>query len=146
VITDCFIHSQGCQLRNWSTIIPEMSTSSFVISQTVLINALLDCGSFLLQAAINWSCSSRRTLAECYIVNYRLLRMELICSHPTACWVLLLVLPVFRTNFKCLYGVILMVATLAASWWTCWRLRCCCLPIIDVLDEAPANRLDLDPL
>jgi hypothetical protein len=35
---------------------------------------------------------------------------------------------------------------LAASRWTNWCLRSCCVPIIDVLDEVSANRLDLDLL
>jgi len=38
------------------------------------------------------------------------------------------------------------MAALAASRWTNWCLRSCCLPISDVFVEVPANRLDLDPL
>ena len=49
-------------------------------------------------------------------------------------------------DFKYAYGVILSVATLAASRWTNCCLRCCSGPASDALDEAPIDWLDLDPL
>ena len=39
-----------------------------------------------------------------------------------------------------------LVASFVASQWTNWCLCSCCVLISDVVEEAPANRLDLDPL
>jgi hypothetical protein len=39
-----------------------------------------------------------------------------------------------------------LVPASAASWWTNWWLRSCCVPIFDVFDEVPAKWADLDPL
>jgi len=37
-----------------------------------------------------------------------------------------------------------LVAASAASWWTDWYQGSSCVPISDVLDEAPANWPDVD--
>ena len=37
------------------------------------------------------------------------------------------------------------MAALAASRWTNWYLCSCCVPMSDVLDEAPIDRLDSEP-
>jgi hypothetical protein len=38
------------------------------------------------------------------------------------------------------------VTVLAVMQWTNWCLGSCCVLTIDILDEASANWLDLDPL
>jgi len=80
------------------------------------------------------------------MVHSRPLTMVWIYSHLTARCLLLVLLPVLRTIFKCVSWIAFFVAALAASRWINWFLRSCCVPMIDVLDEAPANSLDLDSL
>jgi hypothetical protein len=48
--------------------------------------------------------------------------------------------------FECASWVINSVAALAALHWTHWGLRCCCVLILDVFDDANANGMDLDLL
>jgi hypothetical protein len=67
-------------------------------------------------------------------------------TYTTTCYLLFVLLPVLRTIFQWLSWVIFLLAALAASWWTDWCLSSCCVPMSDVLDEEPANQLDLDPL
>jgi len=66
----------------------------------------------------------------------------------TSNWVLLLILAAssFTNVFTWASWVIFLVAASAASRWTNWCLHCCCVPISDVFNVAPANRLDFDPL
>jgi len=40
-------------------------------------------------------------------------------------------------------GSIFSVASIAASWWTNWGLRCCCVLPSGELIEVPVIRLDL---
>ena len=116
------------------------------MSQTVRTNALVDHGGFLLWAEVNLSRSSRRTLAVWYMVNWPPLTTVRIYLHPTGCFFLIVLVPVLRTICKCASWVIFLVAALAASRWTNWCLRSCCVPRSNVCDKAPANRLDLYPL
>jgi len=146
VIKACFVHSRGCFSGNSSAKMPELTTSWCSISRTVRTNALVDHGCFPLRAAINWSRSSRRTPAICYMVNWRLLTAVWRYSHPTACCFLFVLLPVLRTIFKCASSVMCLVPASAASRWTNWCLRSCCVPISDIFNEASANWLDFDLL
>ena len=101
---------------------------------------------FPITGSINWSRSSRRTPAICYMVNWRLLTAVWRYSHPTACSFLFMLRPVLRTIFKCASLVLCLVAAPAALQWTNWCLRSCCVPISTIFDEAAANWPDLDPL
>jgi len=47
---------------------------------------------------------------------------------------------------KCAFWVIFLVAAMAASQWTNLCLCSCCVPISDVFDVAPGDRLESDPL
>jgi len=57
-----------------------------------------------------------------------------------------MLLPVLKMIFKCASCVMGLVAASAASRWTNWYLRSCCVPISDVFDEAPANWPHFDSL
>jgi hypothetical protein len=48
-------------------------------------------------------------------------------------------------DFSCTSWVIVLLASLAASWWITWCLYSCCVPGSDVLDEVPIDRHALDP-
>ena len=146
MIKACFVHSRGFLSGNTSAKIPELTTSWCSISRTVRTNAFVDHGGLPLPAAIHWSRSSLRTPALGYMVSWQPFKMIWITLHPTACCFVFVLLPVLQTIFKCSSWVIFLVASLAGSWWTNWCLRSCCVLTIDVLDEGPANRLDLDPL
>ena len=116
--------------------------SWYSIPRTVRANALVDHGGISLRAAINWSRSSWRTSAIWYMINWRPLTTVWMYSHPSACCFLFVLLPVLGTIFNCASWVIFSVAALAVSCWTNWCLHYCCVPLSDVFDEAPANRLD----
>ena len=146
VIKACVVNYRRCLSRNSSPKIPEITTSWCSISRTVRTNALVDHGGFPLWAARNWSCSSWRTPAAWYMVNWRPLTMVWIYSQPTACCFLFVLLPVLLMILKCASRVIFLVAALAASRWTNCCLCSCCVPISDKFVKAPANRLDSDPL
>jgi len=146
VIKAGFVHSRGSLSGNLSAKLPELTTSWCWISLTMGTNAFVDLGGFLLRAARKWSCSSLPTPAVHYTINWWLRNTISIYSHPTACCCVSLPLPVLRTMFKWASWVIYPVAALAASQWTCWWLRCCCVPISDVFDVSPTNWSDFDPL
>jgi len=146
VITACSIHSRGWLFGNSFARIPELTTSGHSTSRTVQTCALVNHGGFQLQAAINWSCNFLRTPAICYTVDWQPFTSLWIYSHPTACRFWFLPRPVLRTIFKCAFWVISLEATLAASLWTNWCLRSGCVPMSDVFDVAPSNRLESDSL
>ena len=146
MIKACFVHCRGCVSANSSAQIPELTTSWCSISWIVRTNAFDYHGGFPLWAAINWSHSSLQTPPVCCTINCRPFTMIWIHSHPTACCFSLLLLPVLGMIFECASWVISLVAALAASGWPTWCLLSCCVPIIAVLDVAPANRLDWDLL
>jgi len=131
--------------RNLSAKIPELTTSWYSISRTVRTNALVDHGCFPLQAAMNWSRSSQRTPAVRYTVSWPLSTSLWIDSHPIACCFLLLLLPVLHTILKCGSWLIFSVATIAASRWPHWCLRCCCVPMGGALFEVPVVPLNSAP-
>jgi hypothetical protein len=141
-----FVNSRGPVSRNWYTKILELTTALCSILRTMRTNALVDRAGFPLRAAIHWSLSSQRTPATWYPVNWRPFIAVWVYSHPTACRFLFVLLPVLWTNFKCGSWVIFLVAALAASRWIDKCLHSCCVPISDVFDEEPANRLDSHPL
>jgi len=141
-----FFHSQGCLSGNLSRNIPELVTSWCSNSRTVRTNSFVDHGGFLLRAAIYWSCSSLRTPAVRYTIKWWPFTSIWIYLHPTACYCLLMLLPVLRTILKCASWVLFLVAALAALQWTDWCLCSCCGPMYDVFDGAPVNQLELDPL
>jgi len=97
---------------------------------------------FLSRAAMNWSCSSLRTPAVCYPVSWPSSTFIWIDSHPIACCFLFLLISVWRAIFKCTSWVIILVATIAASRWSNWCLRCCCVYPGGALSEMPVVRLD----
>ena len=146
VFTACFLHWWGCLSRNWYAKIPELSTSWCTILQSIQANTLVDPGGFPLWPAINWSHSSLCTLAVHYIVSQPPATAIWSYLHPIACCFLFLLCPVLRTAFKCALWVILLVATIAASRWTKWYLRCCCISAGGALDEVPVVQLDSDAI
>jgi len=146
VIKVCFVHSQGCFCRISCAKLPEYWTSRGSISRALRTNALVDHRWFPLREAIDLSTSTRRTLAVCYTVHWRPLTTVWRYLHPTAYCFFFVLLPVWRKIFKCASWVLYLVAVSAASWWTNWCLRYCCLPISDIFDAAPAHWSDLDRL
>jgi len=146
VIKACFVHSRGCISGNSSVKIRGLTTSWYSISRTVWTNAFVDHGGFPFQAVIHWSCSSLRAHAVCYMVCWRPFPSSWIYSHPSSCCFLSLLLPVLWMMFQCAYWVICLLTALAELHWTDWCLRSCCVPMIAVIDVAPTNQLDLDPL
>jgi len=147
LITACLVHSWGCSPGNLSTKIPVLNSSQCSISRTVQKIAMLDDRDFSLQAAINWMHSSLHTPTARDMVYWCTFTMICIFSPPTAWWLLFFtVVPVIRTIFQCRSWVIWLVAALAASRWPNWCLHYRCVPMSDVYDIAPSNRLDLDPL
>jgi len=146
VINACFVHSQGCWSGNSSAKIPELTTSWCSISRTVRTNDFVDHGGFPLRAAITSLCSSLRTPAVRYTVNWPPFAPIWIYPHPTACYFLFFQLPVLRTIFKCASWVICLVAALAVSQWTNLCLHSCCVPRMSVFVVVPANWPVFDPL
>jgi len=146
VIKTCFVPSRGCLSGDLSAKFPDLAASWCSISWTVWTNASVNHRGFPLWAAIDWSRSSCHTPAVWYTVNWRPLTTVWIYSHPTACCFLSVLLPVLWTILHWASWVIFLVASLAASRCINWCLRSCCVPISDVLEEVPANQLDLDPL
>ena len=110
------------------------------------IHAVVNHGGFQWRAPIKWSHSSWHTPVVCIMITWRSLTMVWTDSHPTACLLLLVLLSVLQRILKCVSWVLFLGAALAASHWTNWCLRSCCVPISDVFDEASANRLDMDLL
>jgi len=145
VIEACFIHSRGSLSRNSSAKIPELTTSWCSISRTVRTNAFVDLGGLLLQEVINLSRSSLHTPAVRYIVSWPSSTLTWIDSHLIARCFLFLLVPVLHTVFKCASWAIFSVATIAASQWTNWCLRCCSVSTGGVLLKAPVVRLDSAP-
>ena len=101
---------------------------------------------FAVTGSDNWSCSSLRTPAVRYILSWPLSTRIWIDSHPIACCFLFLLLLDLRTFFKCASWVIFLVATIAASRWTNWCLRCCHVSPSGALIEAPVVQLNLAPI
>jgi len=121
-------------------------TSGCSISRTLRTNAFFDHAGFTLQTVINCSRSCLRTPAVHHTVSWWPFALIWIYSHQTACCCLFLLLQVLRTILKFASWAICLVAALAASRRTNWCLHSCCVPMIAVVDVAPTNRLDLDPL
>jgi len=107
---------------------------------------MVDNGGFPLWAAIKWLRSSLCTPAVHHMASWRLSTSVWSYSHPFTCSFLFLLLPVLHTIFKCVSGVILLVATLVPSQWTNWSLRQCCVLAGGNVDEVPVVWLDWDPL
>ena len=145
MIKVCSVHSRGWLLGSLSAENPELLTSWCSISRTVQTNALIDHGGFALWAAIDWSQRSLHTPAVQYMVNWRPFTTIWKYLHPTACFFWFVLLPVLWMIFKRESMVIFLVAALAVSWWNIWCPQCCSVLMSDVFDDAPANRLDLDP-
>jgi len=146
VVKTWFVHSLGCLSLNSSAKIPELTSSWWLISRSVRINALVNHGGFPLTAAITWSHSLLRTPAVCYIISGQLSTSIRLYSHPIACCFLFLLLPVSRTILNCASKVILLVAACAGSWCTEWCLRCSWVSVGGVLDDAPIVLPNSDPL
>jgi hypothetical protein len=134
-----FVNSRGCLSVNPAAILPELRTLRCSASRTVRIYSSLDTTSFPLQASINWSCRSQRTAAVCYTVNRRSFPTVWLFSHLTIWCFLFVLLPVLQMIFKCASWAIFLGASLAASQWTNCCVHSWCVPISDILDEAPAN-------
>jgi len=145
VVNVCLVHSRAFLSLNSSVEIPELTTSSCSISQTVRPNALVDDRCFPLWAARNWSCSSLRTPAQCYIILWRSPTSSRVYSHPIVCCFLFLLLPVLRTIFMCASRVRFSVAAFAVSQWAKWCLGCSLVSAGGVLEEAPIVLLDSVP-
>jgi len=123
VVKDCLVHSQGFSSLNSSVNIPELTTSTCLISRTARMNALVDHGGFPLWVPLNLSHSSLPTPAVCYIISWprcTSIRQHL---HLIACCFIFLLLPVLRTIFNYVSRVISLVGAFAASRWTKWILH-----------------------
>jgi len=112
----------------------------------VWTNALVDPGGLLLWKAMNWSHSSLHTPAVRYILSLLSSTQIWIDKHPIPCCFLVFLFPVLRTFFECASWVMCSVATIAASRWTNWCLRCYCVSPSDALLEVPVVRLDSAPI
>jgi len=139
-----FFCSREWLSRNMSPKIPELTTSWCSIARTVWTNDYVDHRGFALQAAINCSCSSLLTTAV-HSLKWRPFTTVWIWSYLSACCFWFLLLLALRMMFRCVSWVILLVAALAALWWTNLYLHPCCVPMSDLLDETPVSRLDSDP-
>jgi len=123
-----------------------MTTSRCLISQTVLTHTLISHGGFPLRATIDLSRSSLRTPPLRVTVNWWPFITICIYLHLNACCFLFLLLPVSQTICNCASWVLFLVAALAVSRWTIWCPHCCFVPMSNVFDIVPANRLDFAPL
>jgi hypothetical protein len=141
VIKTCFVHSCRCFSRNLCAKIPELTTLWCGISQTVLTNAFVDHGGFLLGVAIIWTRSFLRTAAVRYMNIWWLFTMVQIYSLLIACCFLLLLQPLLWTIFKCASWVIWLVAALAVSWCINWCLHSCCVPLWGVVRGCPLTAI-----
>jgi len=121
-------------------------TSWCLISWTVWTNAFLDNGGLPLGAAINWSQSSLRTTAVHYIISWPPSTSVWRYSHLNAFYFLLSLGPDVRTMFPCACWAISSGVAIAASLWTNWCLRCCCVWARGALEEAPVIRLNSDSI
>jgi len=146
VIIASFVHWPGCLSGNGSAIIQQLTASWCCTLQTMLTHTVVDHGGFLIHAVKNWSCSSLRTPAVSYTINWRPFTSIWIYSHPTACCFIFLLLLILWRIFQCASWVILLLAALAVLRWTDSCLRSCCVPISNVFDVAPVNCLDSDLL
>ena len=146
MIEACFVHSWGFVWGNLSMKTRELTTSWCSIPLSVGLYAFVDHGGLPLWAARNRSCSSLCTAAVRYTINYRLFTMTCMYLHSNVCCCLFTLLPVLRMIFKWASWELFLVAALAASWWTHKCLHSCCVPMSDILDVSPANRLDFDSL
>jgi len=146
VIKACFVNYPGCLSWNLSMNITELTTSWCAISRTLQMKALDHHGGCPLRMVINWSCNSLSTPALNCIISGQPFTMIWIYLHPTVCFFVFVLFPVLRTIFKTASWVLFLVASLAESRCTNWCLHSCCVPMRDVFNESPANRLDFDPL
>ena len=108
-------------------------------------NTFVNHGGFPLRAAMDLLCSFLQTPTVHYMVNWQPFASMWIYSHPTACRSMFLLPPVLQTTFKCASWVICLMPTLAASLWTNFCLRSCCVPRISVFHVAPAELPVFDP-
>jgi len=146
VVKAWLVHSQEFSSLNLSVKIPVLTTSSCLNSRTVCTNALADHGGFPLQAAMNWSRSSLRTPAVCYIISWQPCTSIRVRLHLIACCFKFLRLPVSRTILNCASRVIFSTAAFAASRFTDQCLRCSWVSAGGVFDEVPVILLDSVPL
>jgi len=146
VIIPCLVDSRGCLLRNLSMQIQQLTTTCSGILWTVWTHAMVDDGGIQFLVAIDWSRSYWHEPAVRNPAIWWLFTTLRKYSQPIASWSLLLLLPVWPTIFKSASWVTFLVAALAASRWTNCCLCSCVVPMSGVLDEAPIDRLDSDPL
>ena len=125
--------------------IPELTTSWHSVWWTVRINALVDHGGLPIRAAMNWSHSSLRTPAVCYIINWRPCTLIWQHLHLIACCLLFLPSLILRTIFRCASRVMFVVAAFAVSQWSRWGLHCSWVSVVGVLEEAPVVLLKSVP-
>jgi hypothetical protein len=142
----CFAHMCGCWSGNSSGRIPEQTTSWCSFLGTVRTNTFVYDGCSQLQAKMNLLRSSLWILALWYLPNWLPFSLIWIHSHLSAYCFSFLLLPVLRMIFEFASWVRYLVAAIVMLRWTHWNLGSCCVPIIAVLDVAPTNWLDLDPL
>jgi len=145
VVKACLVHSREFISLNSSAKIPELTTSWCSISRTVQTNSLVDHGGYPLLVARNWSLSSLRRPAACYIISWRSSTLIRLYSHLIVCWFLLLLLPVIQKVFDCWSWVMFSVAAFAESRWAKWCLRCSWVSAGGWLEEAPVVLLDSVP-
>jgi len=91
---------------------------------------------------MSWPRSSLCTPAVRYTVSWLSSTSIWIDSHSIACYFIFLLFPGLRTIFKYASWVISSVATIAASRWMNWCLRCCCVSLGGALFEEPVGWLD----
>jgi len=145
VVEACLVHSRGFLSLNSSSKIAELTTPWCSILQAVQTNALVDHGGFPSRVARNWSRSSLRTPAECYIIWWGSSISIWLYSHPITCICLFLLLLVLWTMFNCASRVLILVAAFAASQWAKCCLRCRWVSAGGVLEEAPVVLLNSVP-
>jgi len=131
---------------NSSTKITVLATSEHSTSRSVRASSFVAHGGSQSRAAMNLSRIALRPTAVRYTVSWQPFTTIWSYPDPVGWCFLCLLLPVLRMIFKCAFWVIFLVAALVESWCIKWCLRCCWVPMSDVLDKAPVDRLNSDPL
>lgn len=140
------IHSRGRISLTSSAKMRDLTTSWCFISWTVQTNAMVNDGSFPLQVAMNLLHSFLHTPSGYYIISWRPSTLIWIYSHPIACSMSVILLPVLWIIFYCASRLIFLVTAIAMSQLTSYCLRKHSVSADGVLDETPIVLLDSDPL
>jgi len=146
VVKALLVHSRWFLSLNLCAKIPDLTTSWWSISRTVRTNPLVNRGGFPLRAAINWSLSSLRTPAVCYIISWPPCTSIRLHLHLIECCLSFLLLAVLWTIGNCASRVLFSVAAFAASRWTQWCLCYSWVSAGGVSNETAVILLDSVPL